>query len=59
VTEALQQGIMGSIGFLGGRMDETLVLSLTGISSRVSLDSGFSTAQNHCFNVVLAMGTKQ
>jgi hypothetical protein len=59
MMEALQQGIMGSIKFLGCRMDETLVLSLTDISFRVSLDSGFSTAQHHHFNIVLAMGTKK
>jgi hypothetical protein len=40
-------------------MDETLVLSLTRISFRVSLDSGISTAQYHRFDIVLAMGTKK
>ncbi len=59
MTEALQQGIVSPIKFPGSRMDETLVLSLTRISSRVSFDSGFSTTQHHRFNVVFAMVTKK
>ena len=59
MTEALQQGIVSPIEFPGSRMDETLVLSLTKISSRVSLDSGFSTTQHHRFNVVFSMVTKK